>query len=140
MPERLVVDCSVAAKWILPEPGRDAALRLLKQYETGEILLIAPDLLLAEFASLLAKRSRRKEISAREAGYAFDLMQRFAPRLFDMRSRIRRAFSIALEHHLSFWDCVYIDLAIEHGCSVITADKRLFRGTTARHASLRLLR
>lgn len=140
MPERLVVDCSVAAKWILPEPGRDAALHLLKQYETGEILLIAPDLLLAEFASLLAKRTRRREISAREAEYAFDLMQRFAPRLFDMRSRIRTAFSIALQHHLSLWDCVYIDLAIEHSCSVITADKRLFRGTTARHASLRLLR
>src|SRR6185437_2154321 len=140
MPERLVVDCSVAAKWILPEPGRDAALGLLKQYETGEILLIAPDLLLAEFASLLAKRTRRKELSAREDRYAFDLMQRFAPRLFDMRSRIQRAFSIALQHHLSLWDCVYIDLAIEHSCSVITADKRLFRGTTARHASLRLLR
>jgi len=119
----------------LPEPGRDAALLLPKQYETGEILLFAPDLILAEFASLLAKRTRRKEISAREAGYAFDLMQRFAPRLFDARSRIQSALSIALDRHLSFWDCVYIDLAIEHGCSVLTADKRLFRGA---HGETRL--
>lgn len=140
MPEYLVVDCSVAAKWILPEPDRDGALRLLKEYEAGEILLIAPDLLLAEFASLLGKRCRRKEISASDADRAFDLMQRCAPRLLDMGSRIRRALSIALQHHLSLWDCVYIDLAIEHGCSVVTADKRLFRGATARHAALQLLR
>lgn len=140
MQECLVVDCSVAAKWILPEPGRDAALRLLDQYEAGEIDLIAPDLLLAEFASLLAKRCRRNEISASEAERAFEFMQKCAPRLFDMRSGIRRALSIALRRQLSLWDCVYIDLAIEHGCSVVTADERLFRGATARHASLKLLR
>ncbi|MGH9584667.1 MAG: type II toxin-antitoxin system VapC family toxin, partial [Bryobacteraceae bacterium] len=70
MPEHFVVDCSVAAKWILPEPGRDAVLRLLKQYEADEILLIAPDLLVAEFASLLAKRSRRKELSVPQAEQA----------------------------------------------------------------------
>ena len=60
MPEYLVVDCSVAAKWILPEPGRDAALHLLNEYEAGEIILIAPDLLLAEFASLPGKALSRK--------------------------------------------------------------------------------
>lgn len=140
MPELLVVDCSVAAKWILPEPRRDAALRLFKQYETGEILLIAPELLLAEFASLLAKRCRRKEISANQAEHAFGLMQNCAPRLFDVRPRIHSALSLALQCQLSVWDCIYIDLAIERDCPVITADRRLFRGVAARHASLRLLR
>src|SRR5258708_5260733 len=51
MPETFVLDCSVAAKWVLPEPDRTPALRLFERYASGEISLIAPDLLLAEFAS-----------------------------------------------------------------------------------------
>jgi hypothetical protein len=83
MPLFLVLDCSVAAKWVLPEPGRAPALRVLEQYESGEISLIAPDLLLAELANLLAKRHRRKEISAEQAAQAFHLMRQCAPRLLD---------------------------------------------------------
>jgi hypothetical protein len=49
----------VAAKWVLLEPGREPALELFDRYLAGEVLLIAPDILLAEFASLVAKRSRR---------------------------------------------------------------------------------
>ena len=71
MPETFVLDCSVAAKWVLPEPDREPALRLFERYSSGEISLIAPDLLLAEFASLLAKRNRRKQISPVQAHEAF---------------------------------------------------------------------
>ena len=140
MPLSLVLDCSVAAKWVLPEPGRAPALRLLEQYESGEISLIAPDLLLAEFASLLAKRHRRKEISAEQAAQAFHLMTQCAPRLLDMRPRLTRALDLSLQHRLSLWDCVYLALAIEHDCPFLTADRRLFRDATARHPSLQLLR
>ena len=52
MAEMFILDCSLAAKWVLPEPDCAPALRLLERYESGEISLIAPDLLLAEFASL----------------------------------------------------------------------------------------
>jgi hypothetical protein len=52
---------------VLPEPHRAPALRLFERYKSEEILLIAPDLLLAEFASLLAKRNRRKQISGVQA-------------------------------------------------------------------------
>jgi len=31
--ETFVVDCSVAAKWLLPEPGADAALTLLERFD-----------------------------------------------------------------------------------------------------------
>ena len=139
MPDILVVDCSVAAKWVLPEPDRAQAIGLLQQHELGEISLIAPDLLLAEFASLLAKRTRRKQISPEQALKAFQLMEGCAPPLFDLRPHLRRALNLALQHHLSLWDCVYVALAIEHDCPFITADRRLFRGSTALHPSVRLL-
>lgn len=139
MPSALVLDCSVAAKWVLPEPDRAPAIRLPEQYASGEISLIAPDLLLAEFASVVAKRHRRKEISAGQAEKAFHLMEKCAPRLLDMRPRLPRALNLSLQHQLSLWDCVYLAVAIENDCPFLTADRRLFRGTTARHPSLRLL-
>ncbi len=139
MPEMFVLDCSVAAKWVLPEPDRAAALEIFERYEAGEISLIAPDLLLAEFASLLAKRSRRKQISTQQATEAFRLMTRSAPRLIDMRPRLFRALDISLHHQMSLWDCVYVALAMEHGCPLLTADRRLFRAGGGRHPSLRLV-
>ena len=48
----LVVDCSVAVKWFLEEPGDREALALLR---TGE-RLIAPELIVAELVNVLWKR------------------------------------------------------------------------------------
>jgi predicted nucleic acid-binding protein len=61
----------VAVKWVLYEPGHVQALRLLEEELSGSLMLIAPDLLLTEFASLIAKRVRRKHMSAAEAIDAF---------------------------------------------------------------------
>jgi len=139
MPGTFVLDCSIAAKWVLPEPDRAPALELFDQYASGEVLLIAPDTLLAEFASLVAKRHRRKQISVEQAHEAFSLMVKCAPRLFDMRPRLFRALELSLQYQLSLWDCVYLALALEHDCPVLTADRRLFRAGRGRHPSVRLV-
>ena len=139
MPGEFVLDCSVAAKWVLPEPDRAPALELFERYAAGEVLLIAPDLLLAEFASLVAKRNRRKQISAEQAHEAFSLMTKCAPRLFDTRPRFSRALDLSLQRQLSLWDCVYLALALEHDCPVLTADLRLFRAGRGGHPFVRLV-
>ena len=139
MPETLVVDCSVAAKWVLDKTDRLQALRLLQAEKTGDVSLISPDLLLAEFASLLAKRTGRKQISASEAQNAFRLLEESAPVLFETRPLLETALELALRYQLSLWDCVYLALALEHDCPVITADRRLFRSGRGRHPAMRLL-
>jgi predicted nucleic acid-binding protein len=139
MPETFVLDASVAAKWVLPEPDGAAALRMLDRHLAGEISLIAPDLLLAEVASLLSKRHRRKQISAEQASEAFRLLTRFAPRLFDTRPRLDRALDLPLRHQMSLWDCVYLALALERSCAFLTSDRRLFRAGAGRHPALRLV-
>lgn len=139
MPVKLVIDCSVATKWILNEPGRVLAIRLLERWQSGEIALIAPDLLLAEFASLLAKRNRRRELTAEQSKQAFQLMVRSSPILYDMRSLLPLALDLSLQHQFSLWDAVYLALAIEHNCSLITADARLFRSGKTHHPAISLL-
>jgi predicted nucleic acid-binding protein len=56
--------------------------------------------------------------------------------LFDTRSLLPRALQLSLDHQLSLWDCVYLALALEHACPVVTADRRLFRAGVARHRSI----
>ena len=139
MPETFVLDCSVAAKWLLPEPDRAPALGLFERYAAGEILLIAPDILLSEFASLLAKRNRRKQLSAAQAHEAFSLMTKCAPRLFETHPRLLRALDLSLQRQLSLWDCIYLALAVEYDCPVLTADRRLFRVGKGAHPPVRLV-
>jgi predicted nucleic acid-binding protein len=139
MPDTFVLDCSVAAKWVLPEPDGPAALALFERYALGEILLIAPDILLAEFASLVAKRHRRKQISAAQAYQAYALMTKCAPRLFDIRPRLSAALELSLQRQLSVWDCFYLSLALEYNCPVLTADQRLFRAAKRQDPSVHLV-
>lgn len=134
-----MVDCSVAAKWILHEAGHGQALHLLHEEESGKVSLIAPDLLLTEFASLIAKRARRKQMLAGEARDAYRFLERAATVLFDTRPLLDAALQLALTNHVSLWDCVYLALAIEQRCSLVTADRRFFRSSGPRHPAIRLL-
>lgn len=139
MAETLVVDCSVAPKWVLQESGRAEALGLLDEQESGNILLIAPDLLLTEFAGLIAKRTRRKQMPAAHGHHAFRLMEQSELRLFETRQLLGHALDIAINGQVSLWDSVYLALAIEHNCPLVIADRRLFRGKCGRHPAIRLL-
>jgi predicted nucleic acid-binding protein len=140
MTERFVLDCSVAAKWVLAEAESDAAWAWYKRSQAGEISFIAPDLILVEFASLVAKQYRRKLISAKEAERSYALFTEIAPPLIDTRPRLDAALDLSLEFGASLWDCVYITLAMECECPCLTADRRLLRSPVAKRAELRLLR
>jgi predicted nucleic acid-binding protein len=139
LPETVVVDCSVAAKWILQEADPPEALRLLDEQEADKFSLIAPDLLLTEFASLIAKRVRRARMPVAEGHRAFGLMRESRLKLMETRQLLEPALELALYNQMSLWDCVYLALAIERNCALITADRRLFRGRSARHPSIRFL-
>lgn len=139
MSDSLVVDCSVAAKWALVEPGDVEASQLLDEQESGRVSLIAPDLLLMEFASLITKRVRRKQLSVDQARGMFWVIEQSDLKFFETRPLLGAALELALATQMSAWDCVYLALAIEHNCPMITADRRLFRGHAPRHPAIRLL-
>ena len=66
----LVIDASIAVKWVVEEEGTPQALRLLQRSK-----LIAPELLVAECANILWKKVRRDELSNEEALLAARLPQ-----------------------------------------------------------------
>lgn len=138
-PGRLIVDASVVLKWVLPEPDRDEAVRLLDAYEAEEADLIAPRVLMEEVGSALSKRCRRKELSESQARKAWHLIEIRQPLLVDEPALLPTALDLSLDYQLSFWDSLYLALAIAERCDLITADQRFYNAGRRHYPFFRLL-
>lgn len=127
-----MIDASIAVKWVIEETGTNEALALRSRAR-----LIAPDLLVAECANILWKKTRINELGTDEALFAARLLAGAEMELVPMRLLFAPAtrLAIALDHPA--YDCVYIALAIERDCPFVTADERLLR--KLRHGKERAL-
>ena len=115
----LVIDASVAIKWVVEEEGTAEALALRHRK------LIAPDLIVAECANILWKKVRRAELSAEEAGIAGRLLANADLDLMPTRSLMDAALEIAMLLDHPAYDCLYLALAEQTGSTFVTADSRL---------------
>jgi predicted nucleic acid-binding protein len=118
----LVIDASIAVKWVVAEPGTDEALSL-----RSHARLIAPELLVAECGNILWKKVRRAELSKDEALLAARLLQGADLELLPFRSLLQAAVSIAIDLDHPAYDCIYVALAAARDCRFVTADERLLR-------------
>ncbi len=118
----LVIDASIAVKWVVDEDGTPQALKLRQRTR-----LIAPELLVAECASILWKKVRRDELSIEEALLAARLLQAAEIELFPTRLLLEPATLIAIELDHPAYDCIYLALAVERDCKFVTADNTLLR-------------
>jgi predicted nucleic acid-binding protein len=117
----VVIDASVAAKWVLPEIGSERAAKLRERGED----CIAPSLLVAEIGSAVWKRARREELTVAQATSAIELATALMTRLVPLDDLATRAveFAIRLDH--TIYDCFYLALAAREDVALITADRRL---------------
>jgi predicted nucleic acid-binding protein len=136
---RTVVDASVALKWYFPEPGENEAERILEEAGAGTRELIAPELIVAEFANALWKKKRRRECSEAQAHAFLEAFAIDAPALVEAEPLTSRALLLAFQLDETVYDCLYVAAAIEHGASLITADTRLARAARTVIADVELL-
>lgn len=121
----LVIDASVAWKWLVRENDSDLAESLL----SGVDPLVAPALVVAEICNAAWKSTQRGELSAAQAErIAADIAGQFdelvpLPRLAGSAT----ALAISLQHPV--YDCFYLVLAEDIGATLITADSRLVNKT-----------
>jgi predicted nucleic acid-binding protein len=130
-----VVDANVAAKWLLPAAGEgllDQANRLVALHVRRELQLLAPDLIEAEIGNVLWKAVRRNRISQPEAENS---LRRFAPlaiQIVPASDLLGQALQIALACNRSFYDSLYVALALATKTELITADERLVNALGSR--------
>jgi predicted nucleic acid-binding protein len=117
----LVVDASVATKWVLPEPDADRAGIL----RAADFDLIAPALIVAEIGNAVWKRARKGELSASDAVHAVATARGIFDVLHPIEDLASRATEIAIMLNHPIYDCFYLALAEREKCAIITADERL---------------
>ncbi|MEO4000770.1 type II toxin-antitoxin system VapC family toxin [Mesorhizobium sp. CAU 1732] len=120
--QTLVVDASVAIKWVVPEADSSNAEALVGSYR-----LIAPQLIYAECANIVWKMMRRGELSGGEAMRATTVIDDFAVQTASMRELVPLSVDLSVRLDHAVYDCFYIALAQLEECRLITADARLHR-------------
>jgi predicted nucleic acid-binding protein len=115
-----VVDASVAAKWLAPEPGSEAAEDLLDAE-----LLLAPDLIYVEVANILWKKRMRGEIEAVVATAALHWLLKVPLEVHDAAGLLLDAALLSERLRHPAYDCFYLALAARNEVPLVTADRRL---------------
>lgn len=136
----LVVDASVAIKWLLPEPGHDKALHIQERYQDEELDLVAPYLLIAEVGNVLWKRARRADLTPETARRCFQQLLKDCPYLLDSPAVSTSALALAIAHHQTVYDCLYLAWALEQRCDLVTADEKFFQAVGTAFPCVKLLR
>jgi predicted nucleic acid-binding protein len=116
---QIVVDASVAAKWVLREQHAATARRVL---ETKELL--APHLLWAELGNILWKRQRRRESSIEEVRRMLAELERLPVVTFAHGPFLAGALDLAISLEQTVYDCLYLALAEARDSVMVTADRR----------------
>ncbi len=116
----LVVDASVAVKWLVAEEDSGSANRLAAGAED----LHAPRLMASEVANTLWRKARSGEIERDRAGVLMAALTEMPVRWNVDETLCADAVRLALALDRPVYDCVYLALAHRVGAQVITADVR----------------
>lgn len=124
----IVVDASIALKWVLEEPGSAAAEELL------ESDLAAPSLWLLEAANALWRRTVRGELTREEAAERLTELTKAPVASVPLEQDLSEAMRLALQLNHPVYNCPYLALARRSGTYVVTADAR-FGQAVANHGT-----
>jgi predicted nucleic acid-binding protein len=117
----LIVDASVATKWLVEEDQRIEARALA---DVGREL-IAPDIIVAEVGNALWKRCRRKELRVMDAVRAVEKLPGAFDRLMSSVHLVGDAMRLSATLDHPIYDCFYLALAEREAAPLVTADQRL---------------
>ncbi len=114
----LVVDASVAVKFLVREPSTEDARRLLAIPDA----LIAPDWILVEAANTFWKKVKRSELLIVHAERHLADLPEFFETLYPASELIGDALNLSFRLRHAVYDCLYLALALREGCRLVTAD------------------
>ena len=125
--DEVVVDASLALKWVEREPYSDEASELLESWQKQRRRLTAPALFAYEATNALAKRVKRGQLTVEVAKERLASLLENGPALEHDVAVNLRALEIMRRFSLpSAYDAHYLALAESRQCECWTADERLW--------------
>jgi predicted nucleic acid-binding protein len=121
----IVIDASLAVKWFLPESGADAAADIL----LSDKAIIGPDMLAVEVHATLVRganidKSNRFAAEASIMQFQKMIAANEVQLIRSTPANIERSANLAMDLGHPMKDCIYLALAMERDCELITADAR----------------
>jgi predicted nucleic acid-binding protein len=117
----LIVDASIAVKWLLYEEGSEEARKAVHGHD-----LAAPAFLRLEVFHVVWRRSRRSEATQKQLHDTLPALNRIIGSFERDEPLIPKAAEIAAAHALAIYDCLYLALALQDRAALITADQKQF--------------
>ncbi|MEY4501691.1 MAG: hypothetical protein RIS52_1581 [Pseudomonadota bacterium] len=114
----MIVDASVAFKWLVEEPDSDIAISWL-----SHDILKAPAIIYAEAGNALTKRIRGGELKAKGAAENLQRLVRMITTVDD-QPFLGRALDMAVALDHSYYNCLYLALGEALGDQLLTADAK----------------
>ena len=135
----IVVDASVAVKWLVFEPGSPEAMALLRSREPPA----APGLVQIEVASALVRKVRTKQIARADGEAALQrwlvLLREGALIVGEADVDLPDAIELALTLDHAVADRLYLAMAQREGAPLISADRRFVQKAAQVYERTRLL-
>lgn len=123
----VVVDASLALKWVVEEPYSAEAHALLNRWRESRRALLAPALFLYEITNALAKRMQRHQLTLEQSKDRLRFFLESGPLLKQIGVIHPRALELMERFGLpTAYDAHYLALAESERCECWTADERLW--------------
>ena len=136
----VVVDASLAFKWLVREEHSGKALTLLHAWDRQGVRPAAPHLLPFEVANALHRRVVRGELTVEAAADLIGSLLASRLELHETPGLHGRALQLASElKQGAAYDAHYLALAETLDCELWTADERFFRAASAVSSNVRWL-
>jgi predicted nucleic acid-binding protein len=133
----VVVDASVAVKWVLEdEEHRAEALRRRQDIRSGTHTLVVPSFWDYELASIFSKAVSTKRLTEERGRQHLSVFLRFPAVTIGIRAP-DVAFADARRFQRSVIDSFYLSLAEERGCDFWSDDRKLCRALSTRFPFVR---
>ena len=136
----IVVDSSVVAKWVVPEPDSPQAHRVVKDIQTTGGRLIVLDLVFPEVVNVIWKKQRQKIVALDKASEFFGDLKMIPVHVEPAARLLDQALEIAIKYDRAVYDALFVSLAHDLGIQGVTADEPLYNTTHSDFPQIVLLR
>ena len=129
MTDTVVVDASLALKWVLSEADSNTAISLLQRWNTDNTEIIAPALFTYEATNILYRQVVTNKLSYEEAMKLLTKLLSIGILLNFVQHREISVRAMEFSHRFGLpaaYDAHYLALAEHEKCEYWTADSRLY--------------
>lgn len=120
--EKIVVDSSIVVKWFVDEVDSLKARQLFKEHQEERISFYAPDIIIIEVVNALFFKADFPKNQLEDV--VRKLFQAEIKFVYLEQDLIQKSVDIMIEHKIASYDALFIALAQDLDCPLITNDRK----------------